>query len=106
MSTSDSFADVRYMLQNPEGGETPRMEVKDEDAFNYTHNWIKDYVEGVEDEQPMFPPELYADEDRDQLQAQTLQGTPVYFYSGDEEYIWRVENREDEINTQLFRSSE
>jgi hypothetical protein len=54
----------------------------------------------------MFPPELYADEDRDQLQAQTLQGTPIYIYSGDEEYIWRVENREDEINTQLFRSSE
>jgi hypothetical protein len=25
------------MLQDPEGGETPRMEVKDEDAFNYTH---------------------------------------------------------------------
>jgi hypothetical protein len=37
MSISDSFADVRYMLQDPEGGETPRMEVKDEDAFNYTH---------------------------------------------------------------------
>lgn len=113
MSTSDSFAEVDYLLQDRSGGETPRLEVRDEDAYTYVDGLIKDLSsdEDTEYNQPWFPPEMYEEEDRDQLQSQWLQGTPIYFFDGEEEYAWRVQNDEngegeDILQADLLRSSE